>query len=263
MTSSAPRIERKPSASGVATVGPALAAGPRTCADNPASTQRIERNSAVHAAATVGPALASGLGVEAEPRLDTRSSPTKATAGFTLSEVLIAATISSFVLAAVLSSFVFIGRTGFRTSSLSELETEVRRGLETFAEEARLARDVRWNSAQSVTLTLPSGSPATTVTYGYDADTRSATYQSFYRVVGDDSSTATRRALIRNLASDFAFKRYRLETVSGTNNVAANDTETKQLQIVLRAQRTSGTIAATDQSITSARYILRNKRVSN
>lgn len=186
-----------------------------------------------------------------------------ATAAFTLAEVLIAATLSAFVLAAVMSSFVFLGRTGFRASSLSELEAEVRRGLETFAEEARLARDVHWNNSQSVTLTLPSGSPATTVTYGYDSDMSSSTYQAFYRVVGDATSTQPRTALIRHLAADFAFKRYKLETASGTSNIAANDTETKQLQIVLRAERTSGAIAATDQSITSARYILRNKRVSN
>ncbi|MBX3736787.1 MAG: prepilin-type N-terminal cleavage/methylation domain-containing protein [Candidatus Didemnitutus sp.] len=192
-----------------------------------------------------------------------RIEPRRARTGFTLAEVLIAATLSAFVLAAVLSSFVFIGRTGFRTSGLSELEAEVRRGLETFAEEVRLARDVHWNSAQSVTLTLPTGSTATTVTYAYDADSGSATYQAFYRVVGDAGSTATRRPLIRKLAADFAFRRYKLETASGMSNVAANDTETKQLQIVLRAQRTSGAIAATDQAISSARYILRNKRVSN
>ncbi|MBI2514097.1 MAG: prepilin-type N-terminal cleavage/methylation domain-containing protein [Opitutae bacterium] len=184
-------------------------------------------------------------------------------AAFTLAEVLIAATLSAFVLTAVMSSFVFIGRTGFRTSSLSELEAEVRRGLEIFAEEARLARDVHWNDSQSVTLTLPSGSPATTVTYGYDADARSTTYRAFYRVVGDATSTQPRTALIRKLAADFTFKRYRLETAAGGDNTAANDTETKQLQIVLRAERTSGSTAATDQTIASTRYILRNKRVSN
>lgn len=206
----------------------------------------------------------SGLVPAASERLDTRSSPTKANrAGFTLAEVLIASTLSAFVLAAVMSSFVFLGRTGFRTSSLSELDAEVRRGLETFAEETRLARDLRWNSAQSVTLLLPSGTSAATVTYGYDADTGSATYRAFYRVVGDAASTAPRRALIRNVAADFTFKRYKLETATGASNVAANDTETKQLQIVLRAQRTSGTSVATDQAITSTRYILRNKRVSN
>lgn len=197
-------------------------------------------------------------------RIERNSAATRAPrAGFTLSEVLIATTLSALVLAAVMSTFVFIGRTGFRTSSLSELEAEVRRGLETFAEEARLACDVHWNNAQSVTLTLPASAPATTVTYAYDADSRSSTYRSFYRVVGDSTSTQPRRALIRNLTSDFTFKRYKLETAAGGDNTAANDTETKQLQIVLRAERTTGAIAATNQSVSSARYILRNKRVSN
>jgi hypothetical protein len=192
-----------------------------------------------------------------------RTDRARRAAAFTLAEVIIAATLSAFVLTAVMSTFVFLGRTGFRTSGFSEMETEVRRGLETFAEDARLAKDVHWNSAQSVTLTLPSGSPATTVTYGYDADASSGTYKSFYRVVGDSTSTASRRALIRTVASDFAFKRYKLETSSGSDNTAASDLETKQLQIVLRVERTAGTSAKTDQSVASTRYILRNKRVSN
>jgi hypothetical protein len=227
------------------------------------SARRIKQSAPKCDRALVEPDFASGLRNATSRRLDARSSPAKTAAGFTLAEVLIASTLSAFVLAAVMSSFVFLGRTGFRTSSLSELEAEVRRGLETFAQEARLARDVRWNSAQSVTLMLPSGSSASTVTYGYDADSRSATHRAFYRMVGDASSTAPRRALIRNLTEDFTFRRYRLETAAGTENAAANDIETKQLQVVLRAQRTAGTSAATDQSITSARYILRNKRVSN
>lgn len=204
------------------------------------------------------------------PRIDPRNGPDAAlpprrarTGAFTLSEVIIASTLSAFVLAGVLSAFVFIGRTGFRTSGLSEMESEVRRGLETFAEEVRVAKDVRWNSAQSVTLTLPAGSPATTVTYAYDADRGSATYGAFYRVVGDASSTQPRRALIRHLASDFTFKRYKLETAAGGDNTAATDLETKQLQIVLRTERTTGTAAGTDQAVASSRYILRNKRVSN
>ena len=60
-------------------------------------------------------------------------------AGFTLSEVLIAATLSVIVLAGVLSAFLFIGRTGFRTSSYSDLEAEVRHGLDLFADDVRTA----------------------------------------------------------------------------------------------------------------------------
>jgi type II secretory pathway pseudopilin PulG len=182
---------------------------------------------------------------------------------FTLAEVLLATALSGFVLAAVLSAFLFLGRTGLRASGASEMENQVRRALETFAEEARLATDIRWNSAQSVTFTLPAGSPATQVTYAYDADPRSATYQAFYRLVGDAASTAPRRALVRGVAADFSFRRYKLEQTGVSDNAAANDAETKQIQIVLRAERTHAITAGASQSVASARFILRNKRVSN
>src|SRR5947208_13205385 len=74
--------------------------------------------------------------------------------GFTLVEVLIASTLSTLVLAGVLSAFLFLVRTGFRSSSYSEMEAQLRRGLDTFAQDTRSASDVHWNSAQSITLTV-------------------------------------------------------------------------------------------------------------
>ena len=183
--------------------------------------------------------------------------------GFTLSEVLIASALSAFLLAAVMSAFLFLGRSGLRAGNASEMEGEVRRALEIFAQETRIATNLRWNSAQSVTLTLPAGSPSPQVTYAYDADARSATYRAFYRVPGDATSTAPRRVLVRSVADDFAFRRYKLEQPGVADNTAANDAETKQLQLILRAERTNTTTAGGTQSVASARYILRNKRVSN
>jgi len=180
-------------------------------------------------------------------------------AGFTLTEVIVATTLSGFVLAGVLSAFIFIGKTGFRASSLSEMENDVRRGLEIFAEDARNARDLRWNDAQSLTFLLPSGA----VTYAYDNATGSGTYRSFYRVEGDASSSQPRRVLVRNVAPDFAFRRFKLEQSGVTDNSATSDLETKQIQVVLRAQRTSVAAAGVSQQAVSARYVLRNKRVSN
>lgn len=197
------------------------------------------------------------------PRTERPPRPRARAAGFTLSEVLIASTLSAFVLAAVLSAFLFLGRTGLRAQDLSELETQVRRGLDTFAQDVRLASDLRWHSAQSVTLLLPAGSPAPQVTYAYDADPRSPTFRSFYRVEGGPGATAPRRVLLRGLAPDFAFRRYKLEQPGATDNTAANDLETKQLQIVLRAERTHTATAGASQNVASARYVLRNKRVSN
>lgn len=184
-------------------------------------------------------------------------------AGFSLTEVIIAATLSSLVLAGVLSAFVFITQSGFRASSVSEMEAEVRRGLETFAEDARAAVDIHWNNTQSVTLTLPDGASSTQVTWAYDATTGGTTSGCLYRVPGDATSTQTRRILVRNIAPDFTFQRYKIEQDGVADNTAANDLETKQLQLVLRAQRTSVATRGVTQSVVSSRYVLRNKRVTN
>jgi type II secretory pathway pseudopilin PulG len=188
------------------------------------------------------------------PRTDRRG-----TGAFTLVEVIIAATLSTLVLAGVLSAFVFITRTGFRASGYSEMEAEIRRGLEAFARDARNATDVHWNNAQSVTFTLG----ANAVTYTYDGDPASPTFRGFYRVEGDASSGQPRRVLIHNVDPEFAFKRYKLVQTDVGDNIAANDGETKQLQVTLRAGRTSNATVGASNPAVSARYVLRNKRVAN
>lgn len=177
---------------------------------------------------------------------------------------MIAATISTFVLAGVLSAFLLIGRTGFLASSYSELESQTRRALEYFGADARKAADVSWNSPQSITLSVVTASNATVaVTYAYDSTVGSDTYGCFYRQLGDTTSTLPRLVLVRNVASDFAFQRFKLEQADGSDNPATSNLETKQLQITLRAARSGVTTVAANQSAISARYILRNKRVSN
>jgi type II secretory pathway pseudopilin PulG len=179
-------------------------------------------------------------------------------AGFTLVEVLIASTLSTLVLAGVLSAFLFLVRTGFRSSSYSEMEAQLRRGLDAFAQDTRSATNVHWNSAQSITLTVNGQS----VTYAYDSATDSASYRSFYRAVGDLAS-APRTVLVRGLDTDFAFHRYKLEQSGVTDNTAQNDAETKLLQLSLRATRTSVATTGAGNAAISARYMLRNKRVAN
>ncbi len=181
--------------------------------------------------------------------------------GFTLSEVLMATTLSVFVLAAVISTFLFIGRTGFNASSYSEMEAEARRGLELFAEDARMANDLRWTSSQCLTLIRTVDGVSTETTYAYDPDPQSATYRCFYRVAGGDPLAAGRQVLIHDITSDFSFRRYKLEQSGALDAVATNDLETKQIQLTLRAVRgTQG--AAASNAVVSARYVLRNKRVS-
>jgi Tfp pilus assembly protein PilW len=179
--------------------------------------------------------------------------------GFTLAEVMMASALGVFILAGVMSSFLFIGRSGFGTESYNDMENETHRALELFAEDARAACGIQWNSAQSITFTLPTETGATaTVTYAYDGDNTSPTYQCFYRL----SATAPLQVLVRNVTTDFAFARYKLAS-SGNASTASNDLETKQIQVTLRVQRTGSTVATATNSALSACYILRNKYVSD
>lgn len=184
--------------------------------------------------------------------------------GFTLTEVMISAGLSGFILAGVLAAFLMIGRTGYLASTYSEQQDQTRRALDVLGEDTRRAADIRWHSAQSVTLTVPgAGGAATVVTYAYDADPASATFRTFYRVPGDAASTEPRRVLVRDVAPDFAFQRFKLESPSGGENIAATDLETKQIEVSFRTARRGATTATASQAAVSARYILRNKRVSN
>jgi prepilin-type N-terminal cleavage/methylation domain-containing protein len=188
----------------------------------------------------------------------------RASRGFTLIEVIVSAALSSLILAGILSAFLMVGRTGYAAGNYSEMEAQTRRALDIFGADAREAADIRWTGAQTLTLYVTAtGSTTFPVTYGYDNVSSSETYRSFYRLVGDAGSAQPRTALVRNVAADFAFERFKLEQPGAVDNFAASDLETKQIQVTLRAARVGATTVATTQSAVSARYILRNKRVSN
>jgi prepilin-type N-terminal cleavage/methylation domain-containing protein len=183
----------------------------------------------------------------------------RARRGFTLVEVLIATVLSGAILAGILSSFLMMGRSGYNAANYSMMEAEARRALETFSEEARMAKNITWNSSSSITLTVVSSAGDYTVTYAYDSSSSGSTALCFYRKLGTSSSTATPLILVRNV-SDFSFRRYKV--VNGTDYSAANDLETKQIQITLRAIRTGSTTVAATNAVLSARVVLRNKVVS-
>lgn len=179
--------------------------------------------------------------------------------GFTLVELLVAAGLSGFILAGILTTFAMLGRSGYNAANYSMMEAEARRALETFSAEARLASNITWNGPNSITLTVVEGSGTYLVTYAYDTATSGATSRCFYRLRGPANSTATRLVLVRHV-SDFAFRRYKV--VNGVDYTAANDLETKQIQITLRSVRTGATTVAATNAVLSARVVLRNKVVS-
>ena len=169
-------------------------------------------------------------------------------AGFSLVEMLIATTIAGVAMGAVLSSVLFIGRTCISTTDYTDMDAEARRALETFGRDVRMAQDINGYSNNGATLTLPTNSGTTTVTYSYNPGNKT-----FYRNYGASNQTA----LIRNIAS-FSLKRYTLQQTP-----AANDLETKQLQLELRSVRSGPARASASNNVISARFIMPNKAVSN
>lgn len=171
--------------------------------------------------------------------------------GFTLVEIIIASGIGAFVLAAVLTAYGFIIRSGVNLSNYSEMEGQARTALELFAEDTRQASSITWNSKNSVTL-LVSGSP---IVYQYDDSARI-----FQRLVGGNT---------RNLLSGvqvFEFKAYNITgaelPLTSAAELTAAGKGTKQLQLSLTAARSNQTVTRASNTVLSARFILRNKRVT-
>lgn len=161
-------------------------------------------------------------------------------------------------MAGVLGAFVFFGRTGLAVGHYQKMETELRRGLDVFSEDVRMATDVRWTSPWQITLNVPAADGSVTpVSYLFEPERPDSLTGSLYRIDAD----GRREPLVRDVANDFAFQRYKLEQPGSTENTAGNDLETKQLQLTLRTLRTTVGGPAATQAAISARYVLRNKQV--
>lgn len=177
---------------------------------------------------------------------------------FSLVEIIIGSSIGSFVLAGVLAAFLMLTKSGMSLSNYSVSEAEIRRGIEDFSQDIRMASDIAWNSSTSITLTVPNNytSNSNKVTYVYDSSSAGTTAQCFYRMPGDASSTATKTIYVRNVSS-LTFARYnRLDAT------AANNTETKRIQITMTVRKTNTGLVAATTTLVSASYTLRNKPTS-
>ena len=179
--------------------------------------------------------------------------------GFSLVELMISSGLASMVMTGVLSSFVLMGKNGYNSANYSVMETESRRALQIFTQEARMADNITWGSANSVTLSVVNATGNYLVSYVYDGTTRGGTAQTFYRQLGAPGSGTPVQILVRGV-SEFTFRRYKV--VNGSDFTATNDLETKQVQITLRTVRTGATTVNATNAVLSARVVLRNKHVS-
>lgn len=170
--------------------------------------------------------------------------------GFTLVEVLIGATLGSFILLGVLTTFLFLGRSGANLRNYSDMESQARKALETFAEDTRQASAVTWASATSVTLVVNSAN----ITYAYASG-------NFTRTANGTTTT-----LLSGITT-FSFLAYSITGTAITDYSTATALTTangltKQIQISLSAARSTTTVNTATNIVLSARYVMRNKHVT-
>jgi hypothetical protein len=166
---------------------------------------------------------------------------------------MVSATIASFILAAVITTFLFMGRSGANVQHYSDMEGQARKALEVFAEDVRQASAIAFTSNQNVLLTVN----GTGIRYSYASNTLTRT----------NTSSGVAVNLMTGISS-FEFIAYKLS--DPTNPLALTTAaelttagkQTKQLQISLEARRQSTTVVAATNTVLSARFILRNKKVT-
>ncbi len=177
----------------------------------------------------------------------------RASHGMTLVELMIGMTLASVLMTAVLSSFLYLGRSGIALANYNDMEQQARLGLERFAEDVRQASDLVWDSDTQVSLSVG----AATVIYGYDAARKSV-----YRETG-----GVRHTILDGIET-FVFTGYAITgapvvfTASDPASRLQASHNTKQLQVSMRAVRTRATVATATNAVLSARFILRNKKVT-
>lgn len=187
-----------------------------------------------------------------KPKFESGRTSRRTRRGFTMVELMVAATLGTIIMAAVMSAFLFIGRSSIMLRNYADLETQARNAMETFAQDVRMSSAVTWASETAVTMSVRSGGADLPVRYVYDGSART-----FSRTFN-----GTTTVLISNIRS-FAFSAYSIDTepVSLASPNAATNTATKQIQIAMETERINPVLALTTNKVISARFVLRNKRV--
>ena len=172
-----------------------------------------------------------------------------ATGAFTLVEMMIGSTLGAIVLAGVLSTFLMLGRSGTNIVSYMTMDAQVRKGLENFSQDARMASNITWNSSTSITLTVPDNYASTSnqVTYAWDST------NGFFRMPGNAAANNTKTTFIRNITS-FSYSRY-----DKLNSTATTDAATKSVRLSITITTTAITAKSVTDQILSAAFVLRNK----
>jgi|ETNmetMinimDraft_22_1059887.scaffolds.fasta_scaffold00002_91 prepilin-type N-terminal cleavage/methylation domain-containing protein len=167
--------------------------------------------------------------------------------GFTLPELMLSVTIAGLITASAVFTINLWARSSMSLGNYADMSGSCRRALDIFASDVRMANGVSVSSSTSFTFTAYDASNSTvTVSYAYDADSDqlTRTYDGTRMVLLDD-------------VDQFGFSYFDLN-----RNATTNALSVKEVQIEAILLKEVLTIANTDEII-SARFMLRNRRVSS
>jgi uncharacterized protein (TIGR02599 family) len=162
--------------------------------------------------------------------------------GFTLVEVMVSVAVSALTLTATLAVVLFITRTGIATGNYVGQTADARRALETIARDLRQASACTYNSATSLTLTVPDRYLANgnQITYTYDGSSNlnsvvgSTTTTLCKNVTGATFSCFTRDNVATTTAGSIKLVRLKLNLKQTALTTVAQDTLTVAASVVLR-----------------------------
>ena len=181
--------------------------------------------------------------------------------GFTLVEVMMAASMATMILAGVLSAAMMMLRSGVRASNYSTMETESRRAFEQLGIDARMANLVTSNFTGSVitsiTFMVPSQDLQTQspVTYGYDSS--NASNKQFFVVPGNDLTVTSGRLNLVGSVTSLTFNRYDAAGVLIPASTIS-DAGVRHIQVSISISRAASGVAASTQVIRSTAFTIRN-----
>jgi prepilin-type N-terminal cleavage/methylation domain-containing protein len=181
--------------------------------------------------------------------------PRRPERAFSLVEVLIGTSIAGILSAVAIASVLTLGRSGAAAASYVTIDRQASQAIHYFSRDVRMASALTWNSAQSVTLTVP-GQYADfggRVTYAWEADAASSAYRCFYRKGGDAASANPLTILARNVVS-FSFARF-----DRLNAASHSDATTKRLDVTMTLGQAPAPGAPVTTNHASVAVILRNK----
>lgn len=166
--------------------------------------------------------------------------------GFSLAEVIIAAGIFGLVVAGLMSSFTFVLRSSIGMGNYVDMNAATRHALEMFAQDVRMASGLTAISETELTLTVPSGSSTSEVTYRF--------YNVGRSLEREEGGTTLE---IMGHLEEFQFSYYNLD-----DEPTLSLLEVKSVQIEALAVRKVLHLENTNM-VVSSRHVMRNRRVAN